>query len=103
VHVGRVERRAAAAVLGEPMQDVVGDAVALVLAEEDLARQALALGVVRQQVAQQQRRALHVAARLLEELEQQRIRLRPHQPHRGGTLARAARRSPPLHRWFTRR
>ena len=39
----------------QPVQDVVGDAVALLLAEQDLARQRGLLGIVREQVAQQQR------------------------------------------------
>ena len=71
VHVGRVERRAPRAVLGEPVQDVVGDPVALLLAQRACrAPSAGALGIVGEHVAQQQRGALHVAPRLLEELEQ---------------------------------
>ena len=50
----------------EAMDDVVGDAVALLLAEQQVAGELGALGAVGQQVAQQQRRALDVAARLLE-------------------------------------
>ena len=81
VHVGRVEPRAAAAVAGEPVEDVVGDPVALLLAQQDLVRERRLLGVVRQQVAQQQRDALHVAARLLEQAEQLGVGLRLHRPH----------------------
>ena len=50
----------------EAVDDVVGDAVALVLAEDEVAREVGALGVVGEQVAQQQRGALDVAPALLE-------------------------------------
>ena len=45
----------------QPVDDVVGDAVALLLAEHQLARQVGVLRVVGEQVAQQQARPLHVA------------------------------------------
>ena len=60
----------AAACSASAVEDVVRDPVALVLARDDLAADAVGLGVVGEQVAQQQRRALHVAPGLLEELEQ---------------------------------
>jgi hypothetical protein len=69
VDVGGVERRPARAVTRQPVQDVVGDAVALLLAEQDLARERGLLRIVRQQVAQQQRDALHVAGGLLEKAQ----------------------------------
>ena len=83
VDVGGVERRAAVAVAGEPGEDVVGDPVALLLAEQDLAREGGLLGVVREQVAQQQRDALHVARGLLEQAEQLEVGLRLRRPHAG--------------------
>ena len=39
MHVGGIERGAAMAVAGEPVEDVVRDAVALVFAEQDFARE----------------------------------------------------------------
>ena len=83
VHVGRVERGPPLPVAGQPVQDVVGDAVALLLAEQDLARQRGLLGVVREQVAQQQRNALDVARGLLEQGQQLRVWLRLRRPHPG--------------------
>ena len=92
--------RAAAAALGEAVQDVVDDPVALLLAEHDVAREAGLLGIVRQQVAQQQRRALDVAARLLEQGQQLRVGPGPAQQHSRNLSALGAprrRRSQPLH------
>src|SRR2546422_81517 len=54
----------------EPVDDVVGDPIALLLAEEQVAGELGALGEVGEHVAQQQARPLHVAARLLEKLEE---------------------------------
>ena len=83
VAVGGVERRAAAVAAVEAVDDVVGDAVALLLAEDELAREVGALGVVDEQVAQQQRRALHVAAASSNSVEQPRVAWRPvQQGHR---------------------
>jgi hypothetical protein len=42
--------------------DVVDDPVALLLAQDDVPREPRVLGIVLQQVAQQQRRPLHIAA-----------------------------------------
>jgi hypothetical protein len=70
--VGRIHRRLAGAGWVRPIQavdDVVGDAVALLLAEQQVAGQVGALGVLGEQVAQQQRRALDVAPGLLDEVE----------------------------------
>ena len=83
VHVGGVE--VVVAVLGEPVVDVVDDPVALLLAEQDVAGEAGALGIVRQQVAQQQRRALHVAARLVEQRQKFRVGPGPAQSARAAT------------------
>ena len=86
VHVGRVERRAAPVpVARQAVQDVVGDAVALLLAEQDVAGERGLLGVVREQVAEQQRAALDVARGLLEEPEQLGVRLRLRWPHAART------------------
>ena len=60
MHVGRVERTDAA--LGQPAQDLVGDPVALVLAVEYLARDLGALRIFGEQVTEQARSLLHVAA-----------------------------------------
>ena len=81
VHVGGVEVRAAAAALGQPVQDVVDDPVALLLAQQDVAREPGLLGEVREQVAQQQRGALDVAPGLLEERQQFGVGPGPAQRH----------------------
>lgn len=52
------------------MQDVVSDAVALVLAGQDLVGESLALRIVREAVAQQERRVLAIAPRFLEQIDQ---------------------------------
>ena len=59
----RRARAPARPVAREPVEDVVRDPVALLLAQQDVAGEAGLLGVVREQVAQQQRRALDVARR----------------------------------------
>ena len=81
VHVGRVQVRAPAPALRQPVQDVVDDPVALLLAQQDVALQAGLLREVRQQVAQQQRRALHVAPGLLKERQQFGVGPGPAQRH----------------------
>ena len=48
----------------------MGDAVALLLAQEEVAAQRGALGELREHVAQQQARPLRVAGGLLEQLEE---------------------------------
>jgi hypothetical protein len=58
VHVGRVERRPA---LGKAAEDLVRDPVTLVLAVADRRGELRLFRVVGEQVAQQLRRALHVA------------------------------------------
>ena len=73
VAVGEVERRADLAG-AEPVDDVVRDPVALVLADHEVVRELGALGVVVDDVAQQHRRALDVAAGLLEQVEERRGR-----------------------------
>ena len=52
------------------VEDVVGDAVALVLALDDLGADPVRLRVVVQQVAEELRGPVHVAPRLGEQLEQ---------------------------------
>ena len=69
VAVDGIHRGAAAVAALEAVDDVVRDAVALVLREDELAREVGALGVMNQQVAQQQRGSLDVAPALLEEHE----------------------------------
>jgi hypothetical protein len=64
------------------VDQVVRDPVALLLAEPEILRERRPLGVVGQQVAQQQRRALDVASRLLEQREQRLVE-RPTQQHHG--------------------
>jgi hypothetical protein len=81
VHVGGVERGAARPVAGQAVEDVVHDPVALLLAQQDVAREAGLLREVPEQVAQQQRRTLHVARRLLEQGEQLGVRLGLGRPH----------------------
>ncbi len=71
VAVARVEGRAHAAAPGEPVDDVVRDAIAFLLADLQVLRQRVALGVLLEQIVQQQPAALHVAAGLL------------HEPHEG--------------------
>ena len=68
------EVRAAAPALGEAVQDVVDDAVALLLAEHDVAGEPGLLGEVGEQVAEQQRGALDVAPGLLEQRQQRGVR-----------------------------
>ena len=81
VHVARVEADAARRG-GEAVDHVVRDPVALLLAEKDLARQLGVLREVTDQVAQQSGRAAHVAAGLLQQLEQPRVRRpSPSEPH----------------------
>ena len=65
-------RRTAPAAAGwrEPVDDVVGDPVALLLADQDVAGQLGVLGVLGQEVAEQEAVALDVAPRLLEQLQQ---------------------------------
>jgi hypothetical protein len=83
--VGRVEVAVAAAALGEPAEDLVGDAVALVLAVEHLAGELRPIGVLGEQVPQQARGVPDVAAGLLEQREELGLLLRPRRRH-GGTV-----------------
>src|SRR3954447_5825125 len=69
VDVGRLERRPLAGALMQSVDDVVGDAVALPLAYQHVARQLRPLRVVSNHLAQQGARAMGIAARLLEEGE----------------------------------
>jgi hypothetical protein len=52
------------------VDDVVCDAVALLLAQEEVAPQRRALGEFRKHVAQQEARPLRIAGGLLEQLEE---------------------------------
>jgi hypothetical protein len=106
IAVGGVEGRPPRApAVVEAVDDVVGDALALLLAQEDVARQAGVLGVVRQELAQQQRGPLDVVPRLLDQLEQAGIvgaeaqRHRPAEARSAGAFA--APRSPVFHETFT--
>src|SRR4051794_8821257 len=70
----------------QPVDDVVGDAVALLLALEDLAAQVLApVGEALEHVSQQVARALHVRARLLEEVVETRVGCAPEEPQAGAS------------------
>src|SRR5215210_5408605 len=56
--------------LVQPLDDVVGDPVAVLLADQDLARELVALRVRVQQLLEQRDRALDVPAGLLEQVEE---------------------------------
>ena len=75
VHVGGVERRAARSGARQAAE------VSLLLAEQDVAREGRLLGIVREQVAEQERDALDVARGLLEQRQQLGIRLGLGRPH----------------------
>ena len=70
VAVAGVERRAHAPAPGQPVDDVVGDAIAFLLAHLQVLGERGALGILGQQVVQQQAAALHVAPGLLDERHQ---------------------------------
>ena len=105
VAVDGIHRRPAGVAALEAVDDVVGDAVALVLAEHELARQVGALGIVDEQIAQQQRGALDVVAALLEERQDLGVGLDRCSNAIPPTLAAARRRgqrsSPFVHSRFT--
>ena len=82
VSVAGVERRAYAPALGQAVDYVVGYAVALLLTDLQVVGQARALGIVHEQVAQQQRAALDVAAGLLNQPHQHRVNASVQQRHR---------------------
>ena len=84
VDVGGPERRPAAprALPVEAVDDVVGDPVALLLAQQQIARERRTLGEIGEHVAQQQAGALDVAPRLLEQLEETVIDPASEQGHR---------------------
>jgi hypothetical protein len=88
------------------VDDVVGDPVAGVLAVDERGRQLRALRPLGEQLAQEDRRALHDAPRLLEEVENAGLAGRVEQGH-GRTVVRAggdsAAGSPSFHKRFTRR
>src|SRR5207249_7184265 len=69
---------------GEPVDDVMGDAVAFLLADLEVLGQGRVLGVVGQQVVQQQTRPLHVAPGLLHQRHQGAVRTAAQEPHRAG-------------------
>ncbi len=83
----------------------MGDAVALVLAEQEVAREVGALGIIREQIAQQQGGALDVASALLEQLEDLVVLAGPVQQGHRITLVGTSSASPPpspvFHRRFT--
>jgi hypothetical protein len=54
----------------QPLVDVMGDAVALLLADHDVARQVGAVGVVREHLVEQVGAADDVGGRFLEEVEE---------------------------------
>jgi hypothetical protein len=84
VAVDRVERGALAVAALQAVDDVVRDAVALVLAEQQIPRQIGPFGIIDEQVAQQERGALDVASALLEQVEYLGIRAGSmQQRHRG--------------------
>jgi len=56
--------------LVEALDDVVGDPVAVLLADQDVARQLITLGVLREQLLEQCRGPKDVPARLLEQIEE---------------------------------
>jgi hypothetical protein len=67
----------------QPVDDVVGDPVALLLADQDVPRELGVVGVLGQEVAQQPRGPLDVAPRLLQQLEEAAVvGARPPQGHR---------------------
>ena len=71
VDIGAIQGRAPATrARVDPVDDVVGDAVALLLAQQQVAAQRGSLGKLREHVAQQQARPLGVARGLLEQLEE---------------------------------
>ena len=76
VAVAGVERRPHPPAPGQPVDDVVGDAIAFLLADLQVLRERGVLGVLGEQVAQQQPAALHVAPGLLDEGHQRARRRR---------------------------
>src|SRR3954449_11136420 len=74
LHVDRLERTGPAA-LGDVPEDLVGDAVTLPLADEDVARQRRLIREVGQQVAHEDGGLLDVRAARVEQREELRIRL----------------------------
>jgi len=71
---------------GQPVDDVVGDAVAFLLAHLQILRQRRVLGVLHEQIAQQQSAALHVAPRLLDQRHQVGVDARAKEAHRARIL-----------------
>jgi len=105
VPVGIVEREPARPALAEPVDDVVRDAIAGLLAEEHVAREVRALGVFVEQVTQEHARPLDVASRILEQVEERRVRPGSQQGGHALTVlagdAMSAGRSRVLHNGFT--
>ena len=79
--VGGERALSAPAAAVEAVDDVVRDPIALLLAEQEVPGELLALGPGREQVAQQQRRPLDVAARLFEQVERHGVGSAPQEPH----------------------
>ena len=86
VSLGGIEWRARAMSVGQAMDHVMGNSIALVLALADVLGKRGALGVVGEQVAQQQRGADDIATRFGDQLEQRFIRRPAQQRHRVATL-----------------
>jgi DNA-binding winged helix-turn-helix (wHTH) protein len=70
VAIAGVEGRAYAATPGQPVNDVVGDAIAFLLAHLQVLSQRGALGIVPQQIVQQKAAALQVTPGLFDQIHQ---------------------------------
>ena len=93
ITVARVEGGPHPPASGEPVDDVVGDAIAFALAHLQILRQRGALGVLHEQVMEQQAASLYVAAGLLDERHEGAVDATPQEAHRARILRR--RRSRP--------
>src|SRR5664280_877592 len=92
---------------GQPVDDVVGDAVAFLLAYLQILCERGVLGIVDQQIAQQQPAPLDVASGLLDQAHQGAVHAAPQEAHPARILPRAAprraARARDLHAFFTSR
>ena len=89
VAVAGAERRPHAPASREPVDDVVGDTVALPLAHLQILGEGGVLGIVDQQVVQQQPAPLHVAPRLLDEGHERTVQTAQGKVHPARILAQA--------------
>src|SRR3954452_9031041 len=96
----RVHRLARPAAVVQALDDVVGDAVARVLAVDQIGRELAVIGPVGEQVAKEDRRPLHRSPRLLEELEHTDVAGRVQQGH-APTVTMGAAIGRGVHRPFT--